>query len=89
MTHAHHDHAHCRDLAARLSELVDGELPDELRREIEAHIGDCADCERFVESLRRVRELGHVLPGPVLEPERLRALGNEVKARLAAEGPDA
>jgi anti-sigma factor RsiW len=85
MTHTHDDHEHCRDLAERLSELVDGELPDDLRREIETHLGDCADCERFVTSLKRVRELGHAVPGPELEPGRLEALREKVRARLEAE----
>jgi anti-sigma factor RsiW len=65
---------------------VDDELPETLRREIETHIGDCADCERFVESLRRVRALGHELPAPALDVARLRALCERVKARLASEG---
>jgi anti-sigma factor RsiW len=82
MTGHRHDRGRCRDLAARISEYIDEELPAALREEIGAHLHDCADCEKFVESLRRVRALGRLLPGPLLAPERLSELGERVRRRL-------
>lgn len=82
-----HAHGDCRELAERLSEFVDGELPDDLRREVEAHIDDCSTCERFVASLSRVRDLGRLLKPPVPDPERLRAMRQRVRSRLASDTP--
>ena len=85
MTHTHDDHRGCLALAERLSEYIDDELPDDLRRQIASHLDDCADCERFVESLRRVRGLGQLLRKPSLAPERLAELSELARRAL---GPD-
>jgi len=47
----------CRDLFARLSEYIDGELPEDVCSRFDRHIADCAPCVRFVESLRRAVRL--------------------------------
>lgn len=47
----------CRDVFARLSEYLDGELPEDLCRRIEQHIGGCAPCVEFVKSLEKSIEL--------------------------------
>lgn len=48
-----HDATGCREIFARLSEYIDGELPQDLCDEVERHFGGCAPCEAFLESLRR------------------------------------
>ncbi len=78
----HHDKETCRALAARLSEYLDHELPDEVRREVELHFQGCANCERFLESLRRTRDCARFLPPLELTPDRLRKLAKEAKRRL-------
>jgi anti-sigma factor RsiW len=41
------------DAQALFSELIDGELPDDVRDAVEAHVGECADCARELRALRR------------------------------------
>ena len=77
MTEHVHDES-CRALAERISEFVDGELPDEVRATVAEHLDACATCEAFVNSLARVKALGAFLPRLELSPDRLREL-----ARLA------
>ncbi len=38
----------------RLSDLLDGELPDEERSALQAHLDGCAECAALLEELRRV-----------------------------------
>jgi len=47
----------CFGVFARLSEYLDGELPDMSCEDIERHIADCAPCVQFVESLRKSIDL--------------------------------
>jgi anti-sigma factor RsiW len=44
---------HCKDMFARLSEYLDGELPEDLCERIEGHMKDCAPCKDFLASLKR------------------------------------
>ena len=47
----------CSEMFAKLSEYLDGELPDDVCERFDRHIGDCEPCVRFVESLRRALRL--------------------------------
>jgi anti-sigma factor RsiW len=47
---------------ARLSEFVDGELPDDERARCAAHLETCAECRRTTDELTRVRDLAAGLP---------------------------
>lgn len=60
MSRAHGiDNPECREIFERLSEYVDGELDPKICESFDAHMGDCAPCQAFLESLRRtVRWLG-------------------------------
>jgi anti-sigma factor (TIGR02949 family) len=79
------EHVHggrsCREMLERLSEYLDGELPDDLCERIEGHMKDCTPCSGFLESLRRtiglIRESG---PGDL--PEDLRRELLAAAARL-------
>ena len=64
------DSASCREMFARLSEYLDGELDPEICSGIETHMGDCPPCEAFLASLRRTVELTRELPSHEL-PEGL------------------
>lgn len=52
--------AECKDVFALLSQYLDEELPDDVCREIDAHISGCPPCVEFVESLRKSIELTRV-----------------------------
>lgn len=78
-------HAHskaCLDLAERLSEYLDGELPADLEAQVEAHNAECANCERFVESLRRTKQLAHLMRHHGLSSSTLERLAAEARKRL-------
>ncbi len=80
--HEHHRDHVCVDLAERISEYLDGELPLELKLAVEEHVGTCSNCEKFVDSLRRTRDLAHLLPAVELPPERLKVLSESIKRQL-------
>lgn len=43
---------HCREIFAALSDYVDEELPRDMCKQVEKHMGGCPPCEAFLESLR-------------------------------------
>ncbi len=69
----------------RLSEYLDGELPEETRDRLEAHIADCPECSAVLDQLRGVVESAHGLddrlPGRDLWPEIARGIGAEEGGR--------
>lgn len=74
-----------QEMFARLSEFLDGELAEELRREMRSHLGGCGPCDAFCRSLRRTVELCRQLPRDPLPEEVLR----ELLAFLERECPPA
>jgi anti-sigma factor (TIGR02949 family) len=68
----------CRDIFARLSEYLDGELSPEACAHFERHIAGCAPCVEFVESLKRSIEAAHRFHSPAA-PEHV---PKEVEDRL-------
>ena len=61
----------CRELFARLSEFIDGDLDGPECVVFSRHIEDCAPCIAFVDSLRKTVDLSRQLPVPVI-PEEFR-----------------
>jgi anti-sigma factor RsiW len=73
---AHEPHRHpdgmtmtCRELFERLSEYVDGELPEDLCREIRQHMHDCDPCVAFASTLKKTADLYRRLPKHPLPPD--------------------
>lgn len=83
-----HHHApgspRCRDLFARLSEYLDGEMGESLCAETEAHLEDCPPCRDFLESLRRTVALLDRLPAEEV-PEEIRREVRDSLDRLRRE----
>ena len=48
-----HDQGQCKEIFAKLSEYLDGELPEDLCERIEGHMDDCPPCQAFLDSLRK------------------------------------
>jgi anti-sigma factor RsiW len=44
----------CRDVTARLGDLVDNDLPDLEKKAVEAHLDRCPECASFFASYRHV-----------------------------------
>ncbi|MDP1826480.1 MAG: zf-HC2 domain-containing protein [Archangium sp.] len=42
----------CKDSVELLLEYLDGELTDELRAKLEAHLGGCSPCEDFLKGYK-------------------------------------
>lgn len=78
----------CRDVFARLSEYLDGELPENACEELEQHIRGCAPCVEFVESLRKSvhlsRQYQPAEPPPALSAESEQVL-RDAYHRMRAE----
>jgi predicted anti-sigma-YlaC factor YlaD len=53
------DPSTCKSLRGLLSDYVDGDLSEELCREIENHAAGCEDCRIVVDTLRKTVALYH------------------------------
>lgn len=88
MTHQHapRDPA-CLEVFARLSEFIDGELPDLDCAAVQAHIADCPPCIDFLNSLKKCRAASREFRGaeecPPVPPELEEKLRAAWKAALA------
>jgi RNA polymerase sigma-70 factor (ECF subfamily) len=66
---------------ARLSEYVDGELPETLCEELARHLDGCTPCEAFLRTLKRTVDICRQLPPKPLPP----ALRDELRALIERE----
>ena len=53
------DHSKCNSLLVFLSDYVDGDLSEELCREIESHAAECQNCRIVVDTFRKTISLYH------------------------------
>jgi anti-sigma factor RsiW len=78
------------EVFARLSEFIDGELPEMDCAEIEAHIADCPPCIDFLNSLKKCMVVSQGLHGsadcPPVPPEMEQKLRAAWLAALARRG---
>lgn len=72
----------CRELFARLSEYLDGELPPGTCEELQAHLARCPPCQAFARTLRRTVELCRQLPARPVSDD----LRRELRACLERRG---
>lgn len=64
----------CKELFARLSEYLDGELTAELCQELQQHLEGCAPCKAFARTLRQTVDLCRQLPSRPLPEDVKREL---------------
>ena len=74
--HTHDDRTHCQQLLGQLNDYVDGDLAAELCRDLERHLGGCADCQVVFDTLQKTIKLYHRLDETPVE------LPADVEARL-------
>ncbi len=70
-----HDDTRCNDMLGSLSDYVDGELREDLCREIEKHLAGCANCRVVVDTLKKTVYLYH-------ETARIGEIPVDVRERL-------
>jgi len=78
------DQMTCQELADFLDDYVVGALDAERRDAFDAHLGECADCVKYLDSYRRTIELGKRAMGDVDSPGTLEIPPELMKAILAA-----
>ncbi len=76
----------CVRIQAALSEYLDGELPPDLRQEVQAHLGGCAICRVYCETLRETVALCRQSPRPPVDRECLRRAARAAREELARRG---
>jgi anti-sigma factor RsiW len=77
MPHDGEDAVECRDMFARLSEYLDGELPEHVCQELARHMDGCTPCEAFLRTLKLTVDICRQLPPkplPGTVRDELRAL---------------
>jgi len=52
----------CREVRAKMSELLDAEVAAEVMNELKGHLHDCEDCRIQVNTLKRTIELYKRMP---------------------------
>lgn len=62
------EHA-CKDLLGQLSDYIEGELAEELCRELERHLASCENCRVVVNTLEKTVALYRSLPAPEMPDE--------------------
>jgi anti-sigma factor RsiW len=77
----------CDGIRDRLIDFIEGELPAEEHRPVEAHLRRCPQCSREVVGLREALARVQALPEPVPSAHLLDGFAAAVQGRLAAERP--
>jgi anti-sigma factor RsiW len=72
----------CRQLVELLVDFLDGDLPDERRRLLEAHLALCEPCLTYLETYKVTIRMTRRLPDVAPPPELLEKL----KAAMRDEG---
>jgi anti-sigma factor RsiW len=68
-----------------MSDYVDGDLSPSLRTRLERHLGECEECRRLLEGLRRTLEMLHGVSG-LGEGVDAAAIAASVRVRLSEPG---
>jgi len=76
--HQGHRKRNCVKVLERLSAYLDDELSGDICQEIRAHLGDCPNCEIFLDSLRQTVRLCQHRPSPPLSDKDRAALRREI-----------
>ena len=74
----------CAEARRYLSSLVQGELDLSRRREVEAHVHDCLECQTVVAQYAELARLARSLPAPAAPPEFEQAFERAVMQQTSA-----
>ena len=76
--HQGHRKRNCVKVLERLSAYLDDELSGDVCSEIRMHLGDCPNCEVFLDSLRQTVHLCQHRPSPPLSDKDRAALRRQI-----------
>lgn len=82
--HQGHGKRHCLRILERLSAYLDDELSGDVCKEIRAHLGECPNCEVFLDSLRHTVQLCRQRPSPSLSAKDRAALRRQILKTVAS-----
>lgn len=71
----------CKQMFAKLSDYVEGELDPAMCENIQKHMSGCKPCEAFLETLKTTIERTHSLPGPAADSK----LAAELRKKLITQ----
>jgi RNA polymerase sigma-70 factor (ECF subfamily) len=74
----------CPDIAARLSQYMEGEISREACAEMEGHVASCARCRRACDALRQALGVCRALPEPAVPAEVQQAVRSGIRRLLVA-----
>ena len=73
----------CAEVAARVTDYLDGALSAADRARFEAHVESCDDCRAYVAQFARTLSALGALEGDDVDADRLEALLEAFRARVA------
>jgi hypothetical protein len=79
--HKPHPGLSCKQLFAKLSDYLEGELDPEMCEKFEKHFTGCKPCQAFLETLKATVEQTRKMPNPAANPE----LAAELRKKLTAD----
>jgi anti-sigma factor RsiW len=74
----------CRELVERVSDYLEGALPERDRARLEAHLAECDDCAIYLDQLRATMRLAGGVELDRLRPEARDALTEAFDAWVAS-----
>jgi predicted anti-sigma-YlaC factor YlaD len=74
----------CKDAIALMSDYLEMLCGQELLRDLEQHLQDCAPCRAYLATLRATRDLTHVAGQVEMPPEMKARLRQFLLARLSS-----
>ena len=73
----------CRDVVENIMDYIDNELDLNTLRVLEDHMGECPECQAFVDTYKRMLDLsGKMKEQTFVTPEVRERLKNPLKSRM-------
>jgi mycothiol system anti-sigma-R factor len=72
----------CAEIVKLLSEYIDGEMDEESRAHLEAHLADCPPCDEFLAEFKNSVKLVNQIRGEKIPVEMKQRLHNFLNAEI-------
>jgi hypothetical protein len=77
----------CKKIEKWLSDLIDGELSERKRKEVEDHLQECSLCRAYQEKLERIQTTGKELDSGRVAPDYWEEFPSRIKDRISSFRP--